>query len=344
MKPPYFSQPSRSFWASSLQGRGLAEIDFNDFYRKKFDLAGAPTASAGACFAQCMVPLLKKNGFNYLEVETTGARRSSEESAALHYDEFSARYGQVQTSRQLLQLLQRALGLLKPEDKAWPRGTGVVDPFRPNISPKPYSTEAEMTADRQRHLEKVLELFEKTEVFFFTLTQTEAWESRLDGAVFPIVPGLLTGGVWDPAKYRFRNLRYADVMEDMGSFLALSRQLNPRISLVLTVSPVYLVSTAGDEHILAADAYSKSVLRAAAGDLYRDREEVDYYPAWEMTAGLAGGGRFYDPTGRNLSAEGVAWAMEVFFKTHSPAGAERAADLKMPADEELFLASLGKSE
>ena len=39
----------------------------------------------------------------------------------------------------------------------------------------------------------------------------------------------------------------------------------PKLRILLTVSPVPLTATAGDDHVLLATTYSKSVLRAGRG-------------------------------------------------------------------------------
>src|SRR5689334_16646909 len=47
--------------------------------------------------------------------------------------------------------------------------------------------------------------------------------------------------------------------------LSVPRELNAKVKLILTVSPVPLVATATHEHVLLASTFSKSVLRTACG-------------------------------------------------------------------------------
>jgi hypothetical protein len=42
-------------------------------------------------------------------------------------------------------------------------------------------------------------------------------------------------------------------------------------------------------------------------------DAIDYFPAFEIIAGPQARGRFYDESGRDVSAEGVAAVMDVFF-------------------------------
>ncbi|MGK3891080.1 hypothetical protein, partial [Enterococcus faecium] len=79
-----------------------------------------------------------------------------------------------------------------PAEPAWQRPDGRwADPFRPSIEPEGFATIEDLEADRRAHLAAVREMFAGLDVFVFTLGLTEAWVSRVDGAVFPIAPGVI---------------------------------------------------------------------------------------------------------------------------------------------------------
>lgn len=63
--------------------------------------------------------------------------------------------------------------------------------------------------------------------------------SRLDGAVYPVAPGV-AGGEFEPVKYSFTNLGVAEVQNDLETFIGKLRLVKPRARLILTVSPVPL--------------------------------------------------------------------------------------------------------
>jgi hypothetical protein len=65
-------------------------------------------------------------------------------------------------------------------------------------------------------------------------------DSRQDGAVFPICPGV-SGGEFDESRHRFINLTVADVISDLGQAIRYIRMKNPSSRIILTVSPVPLV-------------------------------------------------------------------------------------------------------
>ena len=59
------------------------------------------------------------------------------------------------------------------------------------------------------------------------------------------------------------------------------RQGRP-FNILLTVSPVPLTATASGSHVLVSSTYSKSVLRAVAGDLCSECKHIDYFPSYEI--------------------------------------------------------------
>ena len=112
--------------------------------------------TAGSCFAQHVARYLANNGFNFLVTEPLNPIIEPKVAADYHYGLFSARYGNLYTARQLLQLLQRAYGLFDPIEKSWlaPSDT-VVDPFRPQIQAGGFLCERELLLDQRTHFAAV---------------------------------------------------------------------------------------------------------------------------------------------------------------------------------------------
>ncbi len=243
---------------------------------------------------------------------------------------FSARYGNIYTARQLLQLFHRAYGAFGPREDVWIEADGrVLDPFRPTTQPGGYVSEAEMRADRAQHLAAVRRMFETADVFVFTLGLTECWVSAEDGAVFPLCPGV-EGGVFDPERHRFYNQPAEDVTADMAAFVEALRQVNPAVEVVLTVSPVPLMATAEPgAHVLSATTYSKSVLRVAAETLRRRYPFVHYFPSYEIITGSFNRGAYYGSDLRSVTEDGVAHVMRLFLK-HATGGAVDAPSPAVP--------------
>ena len=226
---------------------------------------------------------------------------------------FSARYGNIYTSRQLSQLVKRAYDEFTPDDDVWLSGGRCIDPFRPTIQPDGFSTIQEFRADRAQHLAAVRRALTELDVFIFTLGLTECWASRVDGAVYPLCPGV-SGGQFDPDKHEFLNLSVNDVVTDMSEFVSRLSAMNGRARIILTVSPVPLIATAEDQHVLLATTYSKSVLRVAAETLSRQFENVAYFPSFEIVTGQQNRGAYFASDLRSITEEGVQHVMSIFLR------------------------------
>lgn len=331
---PYKSLPDKAFWRRSVASPSPADVDPVGV----FDLRITPetrVATAGSCFAQHIARHLRNSGFHYYVVEAGHPILPQEVRDKHNYGVFSARYGNIYTSRQLLQLFERAYGRFAPAEDAWVEADGtVLDPFRPTVQPRGFVSVAEMHADRVQHLGAVRRMFETLDVFVFTLGLTECWMSRTDGAVFPLCPGV-EGGEFSPEKHVFRNLDVGEVVADLVAFLHGLKEVNPRAQMVLTVSPVPLVATADPGgHVLSATAYSKAVLRAAAETLRRNHADVHYFPSYEIITGQFSRGQYFAQDLRSVTEQGVEHVMRVFLRhaTGGQATTIGAADSRADAE------------
>nr|WP_253201141.1 GSCFA domain-containing protein [Sphingomonas quercus] len=324
--------PDSAFWRRAVAGAGPA-VDpvAGPFLRLARE---DRVATAGSCFAQHIARHLAASGFNYLVTETAHPIVPPEAARAAGYGLFTARYGNIYTTLQLLQLFDRAYGQFAPAEDVWEGADGsVIDPFRPNIQPGGFASEGEMRADRAWHLEKVREAFETLDVFVFTLGLTEGWVSRADGAAFPLCPGV-AGGRFDEQAHAFRNLRTGEIRAQLGAFVARLRSVNPKARLVLTVSPVPLAATASGRHVLPATIYSKAALRAAAQEAAEDIPDTWYFPSYEIVTGPQARGAFFADDLREVTEAGVAHVMSVFLRHAAGIEAPAAPPAPAPAPRE----------
>lgn len=317
MKPshPYLTQAKRAFWKKTVDN--VYPLDIKDWYVKKFDISGVRVATAGSCFAQHIGRQLRELGFNYFDAEPAPRLLSKASWQDFGFGMYSARYGNVYTSRQFLQILLRSHGKFRPKEEVWEKDGGYIDPFRPTIEPEPFATVEELRSSRSYHFSCIRKILRKAEVFVYTLGLTEAWASRKDGAVFPIAPGV-SGGQYDPIEHELVNLSYTEVLDDMEKAFAFIRAINPEMKFILTVSPVPLMATASEKNVVVATTYSKSVLRAAAGYLADKYEFVDYFPSYEIVSSHVMRAQFYEPDMRSVSIHGVQHVMSHFFSQHQP--------------------------
>jgi hypothetical protein len=321
-RSPYTGLPGRHFWKTGVGEQHPLLI--SDIYRKKFDIpATAAIATAGSCFAQHVAVHLRESGYNVMDMEPPPMGLSVEHAREHGYLLYSARFGNVYTVRQLLNLTQEAFGKLKVNDGIWTRDGRFFDALRPSVEPEGLDSEEELKAHRRRHVRRVRKMFEEAGVFIFTMGLTEAWVSRESGTVFPTAPGTIAGS-YDPEKFRLKNFTYEEIRADFLAFRNIVREVNPGLRFILTVSPVPLTATATDDHVLVATMHAKSVLRAVAGTLAHECADIDYFPSYEIIASHFSRGFFYDANLRTVSRAGVENVMRIFFQPTCQTGSRQA--------------------
>jgi len=323
-KHPYLGLPDYRYWRQAVSDMAPSEVD--PVIDVPFRIT--PTqrvATAGSCFARHISKHLRRSGFNFIKVESDDPIGKERQAP---YD-FSARYGNIYTSRQLLQLFDRAAGTFSPDEQFWEMPNGkYCDPFRPRMEPGGFDSPHEVVQSAQRHLRAVHDMFRTLDVFVFTLGLTECWVSDKDGAVYPLPPGV-AGGRFEADRYRFHNLRASEVIDDLAQFVGRLLSLNPEARVILTVSPVPLVATGEDRHVLVSTTYSKSVLRVAAEETARAFANVMYFPAYEIITGQHVGNGYYAADRREIDPQGVRRVMALFDRhvmghAHGEAGTKEA--------------------
>jgi hypothetical protein len=232
----------------------------------------------------------------------------------------AARHGNVYTTLQLRQLLDRSLGIFTPVERAWPTPEGRwLDPFRPLVDRAGFATIPELERARSVHLAAVRRMFEATDVFIFTMGLTEVWCDARDGAAFPMSPGR-GRGIFDPARHTFRNLDVASNAAELDAFVAGLNAINPAARVILTVSPVPIALTMEPTHIVRASLYSKAVLKVAAEEAARRHESVDYFASYDAVAHNFSDRPAYEEDARHLQPWVAERAVELFVKRYFEAG------------------------
>ena len=218
----------------------------------------------------------------------------------------------------------------KPERCAaieiWENEGRFRDSLRPAIEPEGFGSHADCLEMLQNTARAFGRSVREAQVFVFTMGLTEGFEHAETRQPYALCPGTLAGS-YDAAQHSFVNYRYPQIMKSMKSAVRGLRALNPEIKILLTVSPVPLTATATGHHVLLATQYSKSVLRAVAGDLAEMAKDIDYFPSYEIIAAPPTRAQFFAPNMRSVAPEGVALVMEHFFR------GMRFSKSKLPKDE-----------
>ena len=332
MKHPYENQDAHQRWSRAVAGIPAPTVD--PVIGFPFRLTGEDrVATAGSCFAQHIARHLRVAGFNYLVTEPGHPMGDEAQALAFNYGVYSARFGNIYTARQLLQLFYRVYGRFKPQDDIWRNDGRVYDPFRPAVEPGGFADQVEYQRDRALHFAAVRAMFEQLTTFVFTLGLTECWENVQDGAIYPTCPGTIAGQ-FDPAQHRFKNFTVNEVVTDLSLFVEALERINPAARVILTVSPVPLAATALNQHVLVATSYSKAVLRVAAEMVVQRNPRVGYFPSYEIITGNFSRGGYYADNLRDVTEEGVGHVMRSFIRhvttpltvdaAEAPAAPERA--------------------
>lgn len=320
---PYVGLPKHQFWK---RASGIEEPDaFDPVVSVPFRVRkGDKVVTAGSCFAQHVARHLRRQGYNYLVTERSHPIVPKSIAQEFGYGDFTARYGNLYTARQLKQLLARAFGNFNPRQVSWSldKFAGVIDPFRPNIQPNGFLSDEELLFDREIHFAAVRRAIEAMDVFVFTLGLTECWEDAADGAIFPLAPGI-AGGEYKEDEVSFRNFDESETASDLIDALKFIREINPSVKFILTVSPVPLNATMVDRHVYASTTWSKACLRIAAEKACNLLDDCTYFPSFEIITSPHSRGKYFDKDGRGVLEIGVEHVMGLFF--HHFGGHEKSA-------------------
>ncbi|NOX41561.1 MAG: GSCFA domain-containing protein [Alphaproteobacteria bacterium] len=346
---PYDRQPQKSFWKTAVAAKNMFEIA--DLWAPKFQIsADMPIAAYGSCFAQHFGAALRAREFDWLVTETCPFPLTAEHALTFNYGVFSSRTGNIYTTSMLLQWCKWAAGEGHLPDEIWQQGDRFVDPFRPRIEPDGFDTEAELRSSRLTAIKYFRQSIEQARVLTFTLGLTERWSNKVNQTEYPICPGT-AAGQFDENIHEFNNMSFAQVYENLSAASAIMKSLSPKLKILLTVSPVPLTATAGQEHVLVATMHSKSILRSVAGQMALENPDVDYFPSYEIINSPAFRGAFFNPNLRNVSHSGVEFVMESFFDCQSasfPQAKKRRAPTRAKQTdiicEEELLAAFGPKE
>lgn len=307
--------PARQFWRTGVADPGPFGLE--DLHRPRFGLSPRDRImTVGSCFAQNISKALRREGFNWLVTEPAPPGLSAQSARRFGYDVFTARTGNVYTSASMKQWVERALCDTDFDDEIWREANGRFrDPLRPTVEPDGFASEAELRTARTRTFSALRTAFAEADVLILTLGLTEAWRHRDTGLLYQMCPGV-QGGEFDGELHRHVNFRFDEVMADLEAVIHRLQTFNPTLRTILTISPQPLTATAEDMNALVANAYTKSVLRAVAGEAAVRHERVDYFPSYELLASPSMRGMFYAPNMRTVEPAGVDFVMSHFFRAY----------------------------
>ncbi|HVV32346.1 MAG TPA: GSCFA domain-containing protein [Caulobacterales bacterium] len=118
-------------------------------------------------------------------------------------------------------------------------------------------------------------------ICIITLGLIEAWYDEESGVYLNETPSRPLVLKY-PGRFSFERLSFASTKQCVREVVEGVRAMRGAdLRLLLTVSPVPIQRTFTSEDVIVSNCHSKSVLRAAAGEIADEFEFVDYFPSYE---------------------------------------------------------------
>ena len=135
--------------------------------------------------------------------------------------------------------------------------------------------------ERRQHVHDTFSRAFDADALMMTPGLIEAWRDLKTGLYMygaPIHRTMLE----DPERWSFEVLSYARCLEDLVATIDIVRARNRDVKVLVTTSPVPLGVTFSGRDIAIANTRSKAVLRAVCEEVVGLREQVDYFPSYEI--------------------------------------------------------------
>jgi len=219
-----------------------------------------PVASLGSCFADEFARHMIEKRFNYVVTEPSLFPGSAD-------------WGHVYTIPGFRQIVSYST----VDDFPIPleRGSkGWFDPLREWRSGY-FATPDEAREKIVKHRAASRRAFAETAVLIFTMGQNEAWVEPRSGLLWARRPV-------NPEGFEVRTFSFEENVALLKDALARLRELNPRLDVLLTVSPVASMATFTDNEIITHSFAAKCLLRTVAEEITRTVPRVWYFPSFEM--------------------------------------------------------------
>ncbi|WP_424363914.1 GSCFA domain-containing protein [Methylocystis parvus] len=137
---------------------------------------------------------------------------------------------------------------------------------------------------------------------------------------------------WDDNVYEFYNMTVSEVVRDFLAAVDQIREINPKVRIVLSVSPVGIIATYEDRHVVVSNTAVKSILRAAADEVTRARPNIAYFPSYDLVNVSPNAGRFYRDDTRRINPHGIDRTMKMFFDHFTDKAREEEAIKALKVD------------
>lgn len=241
--------------------------------KPKFKMAdGEKLFTIGSCFAREIENAMRPYGYTFSTQDP--ANRVSEDectSATGFFNKF--------TTASMLNEVRWALseGTSFPEDGfiETARGRWIDGQMHASFATR------ERAVEVRRNISKVFSDIRNVDYLVLTLGLVECWYDAATDLHLNVAPEIGTIRKF-PGRFSLKILDYATNLKWMEEIYSIVKAVKPSMRFIVTVSPVPLAATFTGDDIAVANNYSKSTLRAVAGDFVIDRDDADYFPSYEI--------------------------------------------------------------
>lgn len=262
--------------------------------RRKTITKATKIGSAGSCFAIEIRKYLVEHNYTYVQAEAS--------------EWGSANWGGQYNLVAFQQTVEWAFGLRERPSMIWECAEHGQpqwwDPFRDGIVHENIDV---ALRDIAQHRLAARRAFEETEVFILTAGLVEVWRLLSSDHVLARYPRNFA-----PYLLQHELLSVAQNIEALERTLAVLCRFNPKIKLIVTVSPVPLHATFQTEkHVIEATVLAKAVLRIAVDEFVRNNSDrVSYFPAFETVTWCSEDA--WEEDARHVRRETVGNVMRLF--------------------------------
>jgi hypothetical protein len=187
--------------------------------------------------------------------------------------------------------------------------------FDPHTNPSLELAGFEETLERRLLMQKVTKRIENCSGIIITLGLVEVWRDiRTDVYLnHAPVPLLLKS---HRQRYEFHVTSFGQNWRNLEAIHAvLSRYGHPDFRIVITVSPVPLMTTFSTMDVVVANSYAKSLLRAVAQEWAAAHDNVDYFPSYEIVQN-SDRAAAWESDLRHVRGAGAEHIMELFLQAY----------------------------
>jgi Flp pilus assembly protein TadD len=277
----------------------------------------------GSCFAREIEKFLVKNG---MSAPMTSLSLPKEEMISGTPNEILNKY----TPFSMLNELKWALTGETPPDEHLYLSAGDGLYIDPHLHPELKPTALERLKERRAMVSELTRSIRSTRVIILTMGLVEAWYDTASGLYLNGAPPKSVTAA-EPDRFELHVLSYEDIITALnGMYALIASHCRADAELLITVSPVPFKASFTGRDALAANTYSKSVLRAAVEGFVRRHDNVDYFPSYEIVT-LSDRAAAYWLDNIHVRPDMVGRIMNQVFQSYMP---ERASEFANAATEQ----------